>query len=437
MQKTYQTMNTLEKVYQIFQTYKYVSTDTRAINQNSIFWALKGNNFDGNDFVEEAMEKGVKAAVTSRKNLEDESKNIFYVPDTLKALQDMAIMHRNSLNIPIIAITGTNGKTTTKELIATVLSQKYRISYTPGNRNNHIGVPLSILAINKTIDIGIIEMGANHVGEIKTLCDLARPSHGIITNIGLAHLEGFGCFENIKKTKGELYDYLKYNKGIIFNNADNPILSEILSENLSFSYGKKYAYCIGEYVDINMHAAVKWQSENLSGFAKSNLIGEYNFENILAAITVGLYFNVVPTSIDMAISNYIPCNNRSQIYESAKNTIIKDYYNANPTSMLLAIESFFKRENSEKCLILGDMLELGENSLEEHKKIIDLVAKKDFLKIYFIGENFYHFKNNYDYHFFKTIEELNEYICKNPEHSKFILIKGSRGMKLEKCVDYL
>ena len=430
-------MKNLEKLYEIFKKYRFISTDSRTIREGSIFWAFKGDNYDGNMFVEESFSKGAIAAVTTQSELADEAKNIFYVPDAIKALQDFAIIHRNNLKIPIIAITGTNGKTTTKELIATVLSQKYRVSYTSGNLNNHIGVPLTILAINHTIDIAVIEMGANHPHEIKDLCNIVKPTHGLITNIGIAHLEGFGNFEQIKQTKAALYEYLIENKGTLFNNADNTILTELLNGYFSFSYGKQKAYCTGEFVSLNMKAAVKWNSDKASGFAKSNLIGEYNFENILAAITVGLFFEVPAVSIDIAIANYTPNNNRSQICETNKNTLIKDFYNANPISMSLSIENFAKIDNNNKCLILGDMLELGTESGVEHKKIIEQISKLNFKTINLIGKHFYEFKNNYPFNFFETVEDFEKFMVKYPEHSKLILIKGSRGIKLEKCIDYL
>ncbi|MDR2836103.1 MAG: UDP-N-acetylmuramoyl-tripeptide--D-alanyl-D-alanine ligase [Bacteroidales bacterium] len=430
-------MNILNKIYEIYKNNKEISIDTRKIKDNTIFWALKGENFDGNDFVKEAMQKGCVAAVTSNRNLENEEKNIFYFEDTLKSLQEFANFHRNNLKIPIIAITGTNGKTTTKELISEVLSQKYKITHTLENLNNHIGVPLTILSIKDDSEIGIIEMGANHLGEIKTLCEIAQPTHGLITNIGRAHLEGFGSFEGIIKTKTELYDFLKKNHGIIFNNADNAILQNILNGYESVTYGKQNAFCTGKCFDNDFNVSVKWNCNDKTGYVNSNLIGNYNFENILAAITVGLFFEVSPTQIDNAISNYTPNNNRSQLSKTENNTLIEDFYNANPSSMSLAIENIIKINNPGKCLILGDMLELGKESTTEHKKILNSISKENFDKVFVVGENFYKLKNNYKFYFFEKTENLETELSNNLVKNKLILIKGSRGIHLEKIVKYL
>lgn len=430
-------MSTIEQIYSVFKSCRAINTDSRISQPNSIFFALKGDNFDGNKFVDQALEKGCKAAVVSDPKFKG-TDNVFIVDDTLKALQDLANLHRRKLNIPIFAITGTNGKTTTKELLASVMAQKVRVSYTSGNKNNHIGVPLTLLAMNHTVDFGIIEMGANHPGEIKTLCEIAEPDFGLITNIGKAHLEGFGSIENVKKTKGELYEYLKKKQGLIFSNIDNPILNELLNNYSSVTYGKSSkAFCCGEYKEFGLEAAVNWKVNNETGQAKSNLIGEYNFENILAAITVGSYFNVPGTAIDNAIACYHPRNNRSQLVKTLRNSLILDFYNANPTSMSAAIDNFNKIKDRNKCLILGDMLELGEDSLEEHKKILDKVEAINFRKVFLVGEQFYKYNGKYEFNFFKTVEDLAKYFVTHPEASKFFLIKGSRGIKLEKCTDYL
>ncbi|MBN2777635.1 MAG: UDP-N-acetylmuramoyl-tripeptide--D-alanyl-D-alanine ligase [Bacteroidales bacterium] len=430
-------MNTIEQIYSIFKVCRKISTDSRIIQPNSIFFALKGENFDGNKFIEDALDKGSIAAVTSDPSYKD-LENVFFVSDTLKALQDLANYHRKQLKIPIIAITGTNGKTTTKELLSSVLAQKLRVAYTGGNKNNHIGVPLTLLAMNHTVDIGIIEMGANHQGEIKTLCEIADPDYGLITNIGKAHLEGFGSIETVKKTKGELYDYLKKKQGVIFSNVDNPILKELLNNYSAVTYGKsEHSYCRGTYTEFGLEAAVEWEANNEKGLAKSNLIGEYNFENILAAITVGSYFNVPGTAIDNAIACYFPRNNRSQHIKTIRNSLILDFYNANPTSMVAAIDNFDRIVEKNKCLILGDMLELGKDSEDEHKKILDKIENMNFRKIYLVGNEFYKFYDKYEFVFFKKVEELAQHFVKKPETGKFFLIKGSRGIKLEKCTDYL
>ncbi|MDD3741790.1 MAG: UDP-N-acetylmuramoyl-tripeptide--D-alanyl-D-alanine ligase, partial [Bacteroidales bacterium] len=318
------------------------------------------------------------------------------------------------------------------------LAQKVRVSYTGGNKNNHIGVPLTLLSMNQTVDIGIVEMGANHPGEIKTLCEIAEPNFGLISNIGKAHLEGFGSFEGVKKTKAELYNYLKKKDAVIFSNTDNQILNKLLGKYSSVSYGtNKDVFCFGEYNEISLQASVKWKSDNTSGFAKSNLIGKYNFENILAAITIGVYFEVPATAIDTAISCYFPRNNRSQLVKTSRNSLILDFYNANPTSMSAAIDHFYSISDNNKSLILGDMLELGDDAEHEHKNILELIQNKSFKKIYLVGSNFYKFRNDFEYTFFKTVEEFANYIVKHPETGKFFLIKGSRGIKLEKCTDYL
>jgi UDP-N-acetylmuramoyl-tripeptide--D-alanyl-D-alanine ligase len=430
-------MTITEKLYQIFKSCRSVNTDSRIIHPDSIFFALKGENFDGNKFVEDAIRNGCRAAVTSDKRLADDEK-IFYAPDTLKELQNLANLHRRKLGIPIIAITGTNGKTTTKELVSAVLAKKVRVSYTNGNKNNHIGVPLTLLAMNHTVDLGVVEMGANHLGDIKELCEIAEPDYGLITNIGKAHLEGFGSLEGVKKTKGELYDYLKKKNGVIFSNDDNPILKDILGKYSSVTYGSsENVYCRGIYSELSLQAAVKWSCGSESGLVKSNLIGAYNYENLLAAITIGSYFNVPGTAIDAAISCYFPRNNRSQLVKTSRNTLILDFYNANPTSMEAAINNFDQINDKNKSLILGDMLELGSDSEIEHKKILDLAEEKNFKKVFLVGSHFWNFRNNYEFNFFKTVEELAAYIVKHPESGKFFLIKGSRGIRLEKCTDYL
>lgn len=430
-------MTSIQEIYSLFKKSSGINTDSRIKQKNALFFALSGENFDGNKFIETAIENGCIAAICSNKNLAN-NENIFYVNDTLKTLQELANYHRKLLKIPIIAISGTNGKTTTKELISTVLAQKYRIAYTSGNKNNHIGVPLTILSMNRTVDIGIVEMGANHQGEIKTLCEIAEPNYGIITNVGKAHLEGFGSFEIVKKTKAELYDYLKQNNAEIFINADNNQLLEMLGNYSAVKYGiNTNYYCTGHYLEHSLQASVKWTCENEKGFAKSNLIGDYNFENILAAITIGKHFKVPGTAIDNAIVCYFPSNNRSQLVKTNKNNLILDYYNANPTSMELAIKNFEKIKDKNKGLILGDMLELGKDCEIEHKKLLDYISNKDFTKIYLIGPCFYKFKEEYRFNFFPSVEKFAKHIVKNPETGRFFLIKGSRGIKLEKCTDYL
>lgn len=431
-------MENIENIYKLFKTVKRICTDSRRIEQGSLFFALKGDKFDGNKYAADAISKGCVAAVVDDKDIATDER-FYFVPDCLKALQDLAIMHRSNLKIPIIAITGTNGKTTTKELLAAVLSRKYRVSYTSGNRNNHIGVPLTILAMNSTVDMGIVEMGANHPGDIAELCEIAKPEYGIITNIGMAHLEGFGSLDGVKKTKAELYNYLEKTGGYIFQNIDNSILRSLVSTTEKLvTYGTDInAYCRGEFVDSSFCAGVNWTSFESNGFAKSNLVGEYNFENILAAICVGVFFEIPESAIDNAIASYSPRNNRSQLVDGTRNKIILDLYNANPTSMYAAINNFLRIADGNKCLILGDMLELGDYSYSEHKKLLDFVCEHDFRKVYLVGEIFYQFKDFYEFEFFKEVEQLAKHLIKNPDVGKFYLVKGSRGIRLEKCTDYL
>lgn len=368
---------------------------------------------------------------------------LFLIKFNISAFVKQAISYRKKLNIPIIAITGTNGKTTTKELIATILAQKHKLAFTSGNYNNHIGVPLTILSIDKSIDIAVIEMGANHLNEIKTLCEIAQPTHGLITNIGIAHLEGFVSFEGIKKTKNELYDFLKQNNGIIFINKDNNILIDLIGNyNNVISYGTQNVNCEGKFIENGVFATVEWQYNlyNLkSGISKSNLVGQYNFENILAAVTVGNFFNIEPDKINYAINIYFPDNKRSQYTKTEKNIIIEDYYNANVSSMKLAIDFFFNLENTNKCLILGDMLELGNSSQIEHEKILKLIENK-FEKIFLVGNIFSSIKEdkfNNDFYFYNNIDDFIFFLKNNELKNKTILIKGSRAIHLEKCIEFL
>jgi len=430
----------IEEIYKVFEKCRIVSTDSRAIAPSSLFFAIKGDNFDGNQFVDAAFEAGCAAAVVSDNKYRGRE-NVFVVKDTLQTLQQLANYHRRKLNIPILAITGTNGKTTTKELVSAVLAKKFRISYTSGNKNNHIGVPLTLLSMNYTIDMGVVEMGANHPGEIKTLCQIVEPNYGIITNVGKAHLEGFGSIEGVMKTKGELYDYLNANDGTVFINDDNEKLGKILSGHDKLKvvrYGKKdTCFCRGTYSEYAYQTTVTWKTDSMSGFSKSNLIGAYNFENILAAITVGAFFEIHPTAIDGAISDYFPRNNRSQMTKTSRNTLILDLYNANPTSMRAAIDSYNSLSDDYKSLILGDMLELGKESEAEHKAVLDYVKESGYSYAFFVGKNFAKFEKDYNYMFFNTVEDLNKYFVSHPEKSKMFLVKGSRGIHLEKVVDYL
>ncbi|NLO71278.1 MAG: UDP-N-acetylmuramoyl-tripeptide--D-alanyl-D-alanine ligase [Porphyromonadaceae bacterium] len=431
------------ELYDIFKSHPVISTDSRNCPSGSLFFALKGENHDANAFALSALEVGAAFAVVDNPVYAKDERFIL-VENTLETLQDLARFHRRQLGAKIIGITGTNGKTTTKELIAAVLSRKYNTLFTKGNLNNHIGVPLTLLQLRPEHEIGVIEMGANHAGEIKMLAEIVIPDLGIITNVGEAHLEGFGSFEGVKKTKSELYDFIQENLGKIFLNTGNKDLVE-MAESAGFNnYLGVLPYQM--YTDIENKLATGSITGNSpflemrcftseGGFdLKTNLIGAYNAENVLAAVAIGNYFDVDNTKIKEAIESYQPQNNRSQFTETPQNKLIIDAYNANPTSMRAAILNFSEMEVENKSLILGDMFELGENSDEEHRKIIELVKENSFSDVYLVGKSFQAVKSNFIN--FATAEELNAFFEKNPLKNRFILIKGSRGMRLEK-VKYL
>jgi len=429
----------IEELYEKFMQFPFICTDTRKIVPNSLFFCLKGENFDGNLFITEALEKGAKYVITSR----NDGERVIVVPDVLTTLQQLAHHHRLHLQIPIIGITGSNGKTTTKELIAAVLSKKYKTAYTQGNLNNHIGVPLTLLSIKKEDEIAIIEMGANHPGEIAELCKIAQPDYGLITNIGKAHLEGFGSIENIIETKTALYRAAR----VLFVNAGDEVLrekgekekGEISPSNFEgVPEGRGSLIFYGKNTNINGHITEMTPCLVLELFGKqlqTQLTGNYNLPNILGAAAMGRYFGVPDQDICDAIAEYQPQNHRSQIIKSGTNTIIADYYNANPTSMKAALENFLQIEAPHKLAILGDMLELGENSVSEHQAIINFCESNN-LKTIFIGSIFYMLKND-RFKFFMNVEECNDYLT-HSRHSAldegrnvFILLKASRGIHLE------
>jgi UDP-N-acetylmuramoyl-tripeptide--D-alanyl-D-alanine ligase len=422
------------KLHEIFLASEGISTDTRAIKKNQLFFALKGENFDGNKYADIAIKKGAAYAIVDNQDVVKGDKYILF-NDVLKTLQQLAVFHRKYLNIPILGITGTNGKTTTKELINAVLQKKFKTFATQGNLNNHIGVPLTILSMDKSTEFGIIEMGANHPGEIAFLSSIAQPDYGLITNIGKAHLEGFGSFEGVKKTKNELYVYIVENNGKLFVNADDDLLMELSANIRRVLYGKSADKNEQfQIVENDIFLGIKWNKK----FINTQLVGNYNFYNILAAISIGKYFNVPENKIVSAIREYAPKNNRSQFEQTADNKLIVDVYNANPVSMKLAIENFYKINAGNKLLLLGDLLELGKLSAGEHQKILDLVKTLNFPKACFIGNEFYRFsKSNYPYLFFKTADELNQYLAKEQIKEHYVLLKASRGIKLEKAIPYL
>jgi UDP-N-acetylmuramoyl-tripeptide--D-alanyl-D-alanine ligase len=431
----------INTLYQYYLKNPVICTDTRKITDGCLFFALKGENFNANTFAANAIEHGAAFAVIDDVDYQVNDRFLL-VDDTLKALQDLSIHHRKQLQIPVIGLTGSNGKTTTKELINSVLSQKFITSATKGNLNNHIGVPLTILEITSQTEIAIIEMGANHQKEIAQLCQYSMPNYGFITNIGKAHLEGFGGVEGIKIGKGELYDYLKGTNGTTFINKDSEALTEMgVAKNLQniLFYGKAFDnFLSGQLVKNNPFLEVEWMYKGDLYQVQSQLTGIYNFENILAAIAIGLQFGLTPNQINDGISTYSPQNNRSQILKTKSNTIICDYYNANPSSMTVAIDNILQLKADSKVLILADMFELGEEAFLEHEIIVkQALLNNAFSKVIFVGVYFKAHEKHQGALFFAKTEELANYLQKNKIENSLVLVKGSRGMKLESVIEYL
>ena len=428
-------MTDINTLHSLFLKYPIISTDTRKIEPNSIFFALKGENFDAHTFTKEALNKGAKYVVIDNEEYYI-NENTLLVKNTLVALQELAKFHRKFLGLPIIALTGSNGKTTTKELIHVVLSKKYNTLATIGNLNNHIGVPLTLLRFNKQTEIGIVEMGANHQKEIEFLCEIAQPDYGYITNFGKAHLEGFGGVEGVIKGKSEMYDYLKNNNKLIFVNLDDAIQNEKTATVKRFSFTVNTSQADLKITAVEANPMVKITYNNL--LINSHLIGIYNANNINAAITIGNYFKVSDEQIKEAIENYIPENNRSQLIQKGRNEIILDAYNANPSSMTAAITNFIQLEKENKIAILGDMFELGNESLSEHKKIVELLENQKSIQTYFIGKDFYSNRINSNHlHFFEDFNSFSKFIEVNKPINNLLIIKGSRGMALEKTLTFL
>ena len=425
-------MNTIEKIYQLYSQKHIVTTDSRKVEPGCVFVALKGEHFDGNDFAYQVANDNIAACVIAdRKNLPHHER-LFIVDDSLSALQKLAKLHREKCNTPIIGITGTNGKTTTKELVASVLSQKYNIIYTQGNFNNHLGVPLTLLQIKPDTEIAVVEMGANHPKEIELLCSLAQPNFGIITNIGKAHIEGFGSFEGVVKTKNELYDYLRNTNGLVFFNNDNQLLKQLAHDLTSIKYGKDdNADYHASISSSNPYLSINWNNNEI----KTKLVGDYNFENVMAAITVGCHFNIEQELIIKALENYSPTNNRSQFIKSDKNEIVMDAYNANPVSMTNSIKNFRNISNDNHLLILGDMKELGNESLNEHQEILNLINELNFSNVILVGGEFN--KINKNFISFLNVDELINHINQNEISGMKILIKGSHSIHLEKIINLL
>lgn len=433
---------TIEELYSIFLLCnQQISTDTRKLIKGSLFFALKGENFNANAFALSAIEQGCSYAIVDDNSIQHPS--ALYVKNVLESLQELAKHHRAQLQIPIIGITGSNAKTTHKELINAVLSKKYNVYATVGNLNNHIGVPLTLLSINNTHQIAIIEMGANHQGEIALLSDIANPEYGIITNIGKAHLEGFGGVEGIKKGKSELYKHIKSNNGKLFINGDDAVLLDLANDIEKIYYGTNFNFNVhGQLIKDSDYVTLQWNKKNNDysnqPIVKTKLFGDYNFINILCAVCVGSYFNVDEDKINEALQEYTPEMNRSQTVVTKSNKLILDAYNANPSSMKLAIENFQQNNHQHKVVILGDMFELGEFSHKEHQEVITNVNNCGFEMALFVGKHFYDFKNEFKHFlFFNTTEDLNYYLKNNSLIDKMLLIKGSRGVKLEQIVEFL
>ena len=425
----------ISKIYELFNKYKSVSIDTRSIKPNDIFFAIKGPNFDGNNFALQAIKTGASYVISDNPSISKKSEKIIYVENSIKALQKLANYHRRKLNTKIIAITGSNGKTTSKELIFNVLKTKYKTTATKGNLNNHLGVPLSLLKINENTEFGIIEMGANHLNEIAQLCKIAEPSFGYITNFGNAHLEGFGSIEGVIKGKSELYNFLKNNKNLIFHNSEN-----IMQTSLINNYKNTYTFGINSKSNCIINKSKSENTLNVSyqnKIIKSTIYGDYNFENICIAIAIGEYFEVDFKNIKKGIESYIPKNNRSQISLKNNNTIILDAYNANPTSMSLALESFKKTNYKNKMIILGDMFELGKDSNHYHQEITKSLEKINDSTIYIVGEYFCNTKHSDRIRSFSSTKELINNLSKTNVSNYSILIKGSRGMQLEKIIEFI
>jgi UDP-N-acetylmuramoyl-tripeptide--D-alanyl-D-alanine ligase len=433
-------MTTIEHLYQLYLQHPVISTDTRKIAAGSLFFALKGDKFDANTFAQKALTTGAAYVIIDNAEYQINEKCLL-VDDVLTTLQNLARYHRRQLTIPVIGLTGTNGKTTTKELINAVMSQHFKTLATQGNLNNHIGVPLTVLSINNTHQMAVIEMGANHQKEIEFLCSISQPTHGLITNVGKAHLEGFGGVEGVKIAKGELYDYLAGSKGTTFINSNSTTLMEMQAarkfETSPVFYGDALDDLVsGEITSNDPLLTLQW-TNNTSGEShqiKTQLTGAYNLDNILAAICIGVYFKLPVAEINAGIEHYQPQNNRSQIVKTATNTLICDYYNANPSSMMVAIENIGKLQANRKVLILGDMFELGEESPAEHTAIINKALDTDVNERIFIGAEFSKHKVARAT-FYTTVEEATAGLKANPIKNSTILIKGSRGMALERLTE--
>ena len=425
----------IAELYKCFMECGKVTTDSRNCPEGSMFIALKGETFNGNAFAAQALKQGCRDAVIDESEYAGEG--TILVDNCLQALQQLANYHRRQLKTPVIGITGTNGKTTTKELISTVLSRKFNTLYTEGNFNNHIGVPLTLLRLTKEHEMAVVEMGANHPGEIKTLVHIAEPDYGIITNVGKAHLQGFGSFEGVIRTKGELYDFLRDKGGAtIFIQNENPYLNGIAEGLTCVRYGQTVGlYVSGELISCSPFLSFRWTAEGVSHEVNTHLIGSYNLDNMLAAAAIGRYFGVSDDDISSALASYLPHNNRSQLKETADNKLIVDAYNANPTSMMAALKNFRQVEAPHKMVILGDMKELGEASREEHQKVVDYLKECGFDRVVLVGPEFA--AATHSYQTFQHVDEVLADIRMHKPQGYYILIKGSNSMKLSQLPECL
>ena len=426
----------IEELYSRFLVCGTVTTDSRHCPQGSMFIALKGETFNGNAFAAQALAQGCRYAVVDEPEYA-RGESYILVDDCLQVLQQLANYHRRQLKTPIIGITGTNGKTTTKELVSSVLSKKYKVLFTQGNLNNHIGVPLTLLRLNKEHEMAVVEMGANHPGEIKALVQIAEPDYGLITNVGKAHLLGFGSFEGVIKTKGELYDFLR-EKGnaTIFIQNENSYLNAIAHGLHCVRYGQASGLFVsGKLLSCSPFLAFEWMSEGNTYPVQTHLIGAYNLDNALASVAIGKYFDVAPEDICEALSTYMPQNNRSQLVDTGRNKLIVDAYNANPTSMMAALENFRQVQAPHKMVILGDMKELGEVSLEEHRKIVGFLDGCRFDRVMLAGPEFKAVASAYEH--FDNVDAVKEALEKSKPVGFTILIKGSNSMKLSQLPAYL
>lgn len=425
----------IQEIHKLFLQCKSVSIDTRKIEKDSMFFAIKGENFDANTFAKQALDLGALLVVIDNESYFIDDRTIL-VNNSLETLQELAKFHRNYLQLPIVALTGSNGKTTTKELINVVLSKKFKTKATVGNLNNHIGVPLTLLSFTKETEMGIVEMGANHKKEIEFLCEIAQPDYGYITNFGKAHLEGFGGVEGVIEGKSEMYKYLAANNKLVFVNLEDPIQIERSKGIKSFTFGVNKDSADLKIKDIQANPFVVVEYNDFK--VESHLIGLYNANNINAAAAIGKFFNVEDTAIKQAIENYIPENNRSQLLKKGSNQIILDAYNANPSSMAVAITNFLQLENQNKIMILGDMFELGNESQQEHKIIIDSLVNQNKSICYLIGKHFHENKVlSESIQFFESFDAFTAYLKTIQFNDNTILIKGSRGMALERTLEYI